>query len=65
MFLADRAPITEINPISNVMQMLDEYARTFRKKKFIFSEIPQFVAKSSVKDAIDASYSIFLNKKSA
>jgi hypothetical protein len=48
-FITDQIPITEINPISEILETIDEYTEALKEIKFSIPEFPQFIAKSSVK----------------
>ena len=39
-FLKDEAPITEINPVNEFIEVVDQYTKSLRDRKFEIPELP-------------------------
>lgn len=61
-FVTDQIPVTEINPIREVLFLVDEYSAKLKDRKFYVPELPQFICKSNVKEPIENACSLFSNK---
>lgn len=64
-FITDQVPITEINPVSGVLETIEEYTEALKEIKFSVPELPQFIVKSSVKESIENACLLFVNKPRA